>query len=116
MFSDKAHLAVLELAKGRALADLFCGILSAHYRFVTLTGDKNRSRRSNARWWIDFLNGAKETKLLIERDKPTLKKKENLLENHGPEKAEFMLYLKDLFVYGSDAALEKLIKRIQLLI
>lgn len=114
LFSDKAHLAVLELAEGRALADLFCGILSAHYRFVTLTGDKNRSRRENARWWTNFLNGARETKLLIEKDKPTLKKKENWLEKHGPEKAELMLYLKDLFVYGSDAALENLIKRIQL--
>lgn len=30
------------------------------------------------------------------------------------KKAELMLYLKDLFVYGSDAALENLIKRIKL--
>ena len=111
--SDKAHMAVLELCEGRALADLFCGVLAAHYRFVTRTGDKNRSRRDNARWWNDFLNGAKETKLLIEREKPTLKKKENWLENHGPEKAELMLYMRDFFVYGSDAALDKLIKRVQ---
>lgn len=114
LFSDKAHMAILELANGRALGDLFCGILAAHYRFVTLTGDKNRSRRENARWWTKFLNGAKETKLYVEKDAPTLKRKENWLENHGPEKAELMLYMRDFFVYGSDAALEKLLTRIQM--
>ncbi|MBL1224584.1 replication initiation factor domain-containing protein [Enterococcus sp. BWR-S5] len=113
LFGDKAHMAVLELADGRALADLWAGILSAHYRFVTLTGDKNRSRRDNAKWWKEFLNGAKETKLLIESDKPTLKKKENWLENHGPDKAELMLYMRDFFVYGADTALDTLLKRIQ---
>ncbi|EOL46306.1 hypothetical protein RV11_GL000582 [Enterococcus phoeniculicola] len=112
--SDKAHLAVLELAEGRELSDLFQGILSAHYRFVTLTGDKNRSRRENARWWTEFLNNASETHLYVSKDKPTLKRKENWLENHGPDKAELMLYLKDYFVYGSNAAHEKLLSRIQL--
>ncbi|MBL1231021.1 replication initiation factor domain-containing protein [Enterococcus sp. BWB1-3] len=111
--SDKAHMAFLELVEGRVLADLFAGILGAHYKFVTLTGDKNRSRRDIARWWSAFIGGAKLTKLYVTKDKPTLKKKENWLEKHGPDKAELMLYVRDLFVYGADNALNTLIKRLQ---
>lgn len=112
--SDKANMAFLELVNGRGLADLFAGILGAHYKFVTLTGDKNRSRRDLARWWVSFIGGAKLTKLYVDKDKPTLKNKENWLGNHGADKAELMLYIRDLFVYGADAALDTLIKRIQI--
>lgn len=111
---DKAHLAFLELCEGRHIADLFAGILAAHYKFVTLTGDKNRSRRDLARWWVAFLGGAKLTKLYVKKDKPTLKKKENWLEKHGPDKAELMLYMRDFFVYGAENALDTLIQRIQI--
>lgn len=110
---EKAHLACIELENGRSLSDLFCGVLRAHYRFVTRTGDKNLSRRNDARWWLEFLGNAVETKLYVDKDKPTLKKKENWLEKHGPDKSELMLYLKDYFVYGSAKAFDKLTKRIQ---
>lgn len=111
---DKAKIAVEEILGGRKLSDLFCGILKAHYRFVTLTGDKNRSRRSNAQWWERFLLEAQETPLYLQKDKPTLKRKENWLEKHGPDKAELMLYLKDFFVYGADKSLDRLLKRLQI--
>lgn len=81
---------------------------------MTLTGDKNRSRRNLAYWWLELLNQAKQTKLLVEKDKPTMKRKENWLMNHGPDKAELMLYIRDLFVYGNDAALSNLMERVQL--
>ncbi|MBO0468432.1 replication initiation factor domain-containing protein [Enterococcus plantarum] len=112
--SDKAHMAFLELVNGRHLADLFAGILGAHYKFVTLTGDQNRSRRDLGRWWVEFIGGARLTNLYVAKDKPTLKKKENWLEKHGPDKAELMLYVRDLFVYGADAALDTLLQRLQI--
>lgn len=110
--ADKAHLACLELAEGRSLSDLFCGVLKAHYRFVTRTGDKNRSRRSDARWWLQFLDHAQTTKLYVKKDTPTLKRKENWLENHGPDKSELMLFMRDYFVYGTETAFHKLTARI----
>jgi hypothetical protein len=60
-----------------------------------------------------FLNDAEATKLLVEKEKPTLKRTENWLENHGPDKAELLLYLRDFFVYGSEHAIETLMKRVQ---
>lgn len=109
---DKADFAFNELLNGCAVADLYNAILNAHYRFVKRTGDSNRSRRQNAKWWNHFLDTTESIKLLTEKTKPTLQKKENWLYFGGPNKAELSLWLRDLMVYGEEKARQQIYGRI----
>lgn len=109
---EKADMAFRELLEGRTVADLYTAILNAHYRFVRRTGDTNRSRRPNAKWWDNFLNTSEKVSLLVQKTKPTLEKKEAWIFNGGASKAELSLWLRDLMVYDKDKAQQMIYSRI----
>lgn len=122
--SSKAMQVALKISNGKPLNTVVKGILSAHYCFKTQPKNAsdlhNKNRLPTMKWWQQFIEGVEEIQLKITRDKLTLKKKKNWVENstvkslsmlyesfrrvYGEKYAE--LYLKELIMMGKEKITE----------
>ncbi|MBZ0313473.1 replication initiation factor domain-containing protein [Clostridium butyricum] len=116
----KAMEAVFKISSGKPLNAIIKGILSAHYSFKTKPKNAsdlhNKDRLSTMRWWNNFVEGIEKIPLKTQREKITLKKKKDWIENntakslsmivetfervYGKEYAE--IYLKELIENGKN--------------
>lgn len=103
----KAMQVALHISNGKPLNVLFKGILSAHYSFKkqpkNMNDFHNKSRLPNMRWWEKFIDGIESIPLRIKREKLTLKKKKNWIEN-STVKSLSMVYETFKRVYGEQYA------------
>lgn len=103
----KAMQVALQISNGKPLNAIVKGVLSAHYCFKTQSKEvidfHNKSRLPTMRWWEEFIGGIEAIPLKVQRDKLTLKKKKNWVEN-STVKSISMLYESFRRVYGEKYA------------
>lgn len=115
---NKAMQVAFQIGKGKPLNVIVKGILAGHYCFKTQPKNSsdfhNKNRLPTMRWWQKFIDNIEGITLKVTREKLTLKKKKNWVENstaksismvyesfrrvHGEKYAE--LYLKELIQMG----------------
>ncbi|EOO23503.1 hypothetical protein ICM_05073 [Bacillus cereus BAG1X2-3] len=104
---NKAMQVALQISNGKPLNTIVKGILSAHYCFKTqpkgASDLHNKNRLPTMRWWQKLVDGIEEIPLKVEREKLTLKKKKNWVEN-VTVKSISMLYESFRRVYGEKYA------------
>lgn len=104
---NKAMQVALQISNGKPLNTIVKGILSAHYCFKTqpkgASDLHNKNRLPTMRWWQKLVDGIEEIPLKVEREKLTLKKKKNWVEN-ATVKSISMLYESFRRVYGEKYA------------
>ncbi|EES51317.1 replication initiation factor domain-containing protein [Clostridium botulinum] len=103
----KAMEAILKISTGKPLNSIIKGILSAHYSFKTKPKNAsdlhNKDRLSNMRWWDRFIEGVEAIPLKTHREKITLKRKKDWIENNTA-KSISMIYETFQRVYGKEYA------------
>lgn len=103
----KAVEVVFKISSGKPLNSIIKGILSAHYSFKTKPKNDsdlhNKNRLSNMRWWDKFVEGIEKIPLKTQREKITLKKKKDWIENNTA-KSIGMIYETFQRVYGKEYA------------
>lgn len=124
LIGNKAMQVALQISNGKPLNVIVKGVLSAHYCFKTqpknVSDLHNKNRLPTMRWWQKFVDGIEAIPLKVKREKLTLKKKKNWVENstaksinmlyesfrrvHGEKYAD--LYLKELIRMGKEKMTE----------
>lgn len=106
--TDKKAMEVAnQIQNHKPLNIIIRGILSAHYSFKTQPKGKkdfhNKSRWKNMKWWEKFIEGMPEIQLRVIKEKSTLKKKKNWVEQ-SVTKSLAILYQSYASSFGEDYA------------
>lgn len=95
------------IGEGKPLNKVMRGILASHYSFKTQVKGKkeihNKSRLPNMKWWNTFIGEIEEIPLRTMREKPTMSKKKNWVEN-SVSKSLAMVYQTLEKAYGTELA------------
>lgn len=106
--TDSKAMQVAKLVgEGKPLSRVMRGILASHYSFKTqMKGKKeihNKSRLPNMKWWDNFIGEIDEIPLRIVREKSTMAKKKNWVEN-SVSKSLAMIHQTLEEAYGTELA------------
>lgn len=103
----KAKEVVINISRGKPLHSIIKGILAYHYSFKTKPKNDsdlhNKNRLSNMRWWDKLVENIEKIPLKTQREKITLKKKKDWIENNTA-KSIGMIYETFQRVYGKEYA------------
>ena len=105
--SQKAMLVASKISTGKPLNAIIKGILSAHYSFKTkpknVSDLHNKNRLPNMKWWDKFIEDIEKVPLKTQREKITLKRKKDWIENNTA-KSISMVYEAFKKAYGKEYA------------